>query len=86
MSSVAEVLSEYKAEKDRLAKVEKALEIQKGKVSSLAKKLMEAGGKGPHDLGDGKEAGYIVCSRGDGEGATFYLMPAKAKKAATATA
>jgi len=73
----SELVASYKFEKDRLAKVEKALEIQKKRISSLCKDLFEQHGKGPHDLGDGNAEGYIVIQKGE----TYYLKAAMAKKA-----
>ena len=70
-----ELIASYKSEKDRLAKVEKALEIQKKRVSGLCKSVLEQHGKGPHDLGDGE---YIIIQKGE----SCYFSPARAKKAA----
>jgi len=71
----SELIASYKSEKDRLAKVEKALEIQKKRVSGLCKSVLEQHGKGPHDLGDGE---YIIIQKGE----SCYFSPARAKKAA----
>lgn len=71
----SELVASYKFEKDRLAKVEKALEIQKRKLNGLCRTMLEEHGKGPHDLGDGVE--YIIIQKGD----TCYFSPARAKKA-----
>lgn len=81
-----EIVAKYREEKDRLQKVEKALEIQKGKVGSLARQLFTEHGKGPHDLGDGRVGGYIVACRGSGEDATYFLTPAVKTKAGKETA
>lgn len=71
----SELIASYKLEKDRLAKVEKALDIQKKRVSGLCKSVLEQYGKGPHDLGDGNE--YIIIQKGD----SCYFSPARGKKA-----
>jgi hypothetical protein len=73
----SELTASYKYEKDRLIKVEKALEIQKKKLSGISKDLFDQYGKGPHDLGDGNAEGYIVVQNGD----KFYLKAVPAKKA-----
>ena len=73
----SELISSYRFEKDRLAKVEKALEIQKKKLSGICKDLFDQHGKGPHDLGDGNADGYIVVQMSD----KFYLKAVPAKKA-----
>jgi hypothetical protein len=75
--SKSELIASYKYEKDRLAKVEKALEIQKRKISGLVKSVLEEHGKGPHDLGDGVE--HIIIQKGD----SCYFSIARGKKAAT---
>ncbi len=75
----AELIEKYKYEQDRKAKVEKALEIQKRKLSGLCKDLLEQHGKGPHDLGDGVAEGYIVIQKGD----TCYLTKGKKSKEAS---
>lgn len=72
----SELVASYKFEKDRLAKVEKALEIQKRKLSGLVKDMLEQHGKGPHDFGEGTE--YNIIQKGD----LCYFSPAKAKKTA----
>lgn len=72
----AELIASYKYEKDRQAKVEKALEIQKRKLSGICKDLLEQHGKGPHDLGDGNANGYNIIQKGD----TYYLSQARGKK------
>lgn len=77
MASKEELLSKYKEEKARLAKVEQALEIQKGRISDLAKSIFEVHGAGPHDLGDGKADGYKIQCRG---GNIFYFVAVKGKK------
>jgi len=71
MASKEELLGKYKFEKDRLARVEQALDIQKVRVSSVAKEVFEAYGAGPHDLGDGKPDGYKIQCRG---GTTYYFV------------
>jgi len=53
----AELIASYKFEKGRQVMVEKAQEIQKRKLSSICKELLEKYGKGPHDLGDGNSEG-----------------------------
>lgn len=70
----SELIASYKFEKDRLAKVEKALEIQKRKLSGLVKTMLEDHGKGPHDLGDGNEC--IIIQKGE----SCYFSPSRAKK------
>lgn len=75
----AELIASYRFEKDRQAKVEKAQEIQKRKLSSICKELLEKYGKGPHDLGDGNPEEYIVIQKGD----TCYLSQARVKKSAS---
>jgi hypothetical protein len=72
-----ELIASYKYEKDRQAKVEKAQEIQKRKLSGICKTLLEEHGKGPHDLGDGNADGWIVIQKGD----TCYLSPVRKKAA-----
>ena len=74
--SKEELLSKYKFEKDRLARVEAALAIQKDRVSAMAKEVFEAHGPGPHDLGDGKPDGYKIQCRG---GTTYYFVAVAAK-------
>ena len=83
MSTKEEMLGEFKVEKDRLARVEAALAIQKDRVSAKAKEIFEAHGAGPHDLGDGKPDGYKIQCRG---GTTYYFVAVvpKGKKAETA--
>lgn len=73
----SELIASYKYEKERLAKVEKALEIQKRKISGLVKSVLEEHGKGPHDLGDGGE--YIIIQKGD----LCYFSASRTKKAAS---
>ena len=73
----SELITSYRFEKDRLAKVEKALEIQKKKISGICKDLFYQHGKGPHDLGDGYAEGYIVVQNSD----KYYLKAVPAKKA-----
>jgi hypothetical protein len=73
-----ELIASYKYEKDRLAKVEKALEIQKKKLAGICRELLEQHGKGPHDIGDGNTEGYIVIQKGE----TCYLSPSRASKKA----
>lgn len=75
--SKVELITSYKYEKGRLAKVEKALEIQKKKISDICKDLFDQHGKGPHDLSDGNTEGYIVVQNGD----KYYLKAVPAKKA-----
>jgi hypothetical protein len=72
----SELITSYRFEKDRQAKVEKALEIQKKKLSGICKDLFDQHGKGPHDLGDGNAEGYIVVQNGD----KYYLKAVPAKK------
>jgi hypothetical protein len=72
----SELIASYKFEKERLAKVEKALEIQKKKISGLCKSMLEEHGKGPHDFGDGGE--YIIIQKGD----SCYFSAARGKKTA----
>lgn len=81
--SKEELLTRYKEEKSRLVRVEAALEIQKGRISELAKTIFEAHGAGPHDLGDGKADGYKIQCRG---GTTYYFVAVapKGKKAEAA--
>jgi hypothetical protein len=74
--SKSELIASYKNEKERLAKVEKALEIQKKKICGICKDMLEQYGKGPHDLGDGNAEGSIVVQKGD----TFYMKAAMVKK------
>jgi hypothetical protein len=83
MSTKEELLGEFKVEKDRLARVEAALAIQKDRVSAKAKEIFEAHGAGPHDLGDGKPDGYKIQCRG---GTTYYFVAVvpKGKKPETA--
>jgi hypothetical protein len=78
-----ELLTRYKEEKSRLVRVEQALEIQKARISDLAKTIFEAHGAGPHDLGDGKADGYKIQCRG---GSTYYFVAVvpKGKKAEAA--
>jgi len=71
----SELVASYNFEKDRLAKVEKALEIQKRKLSGICREMLEQHGKGPHDLGGGNE--YIIIQKGE----SCYFSPARAKKA-----
>lgn len=71
MASKEELITKYKFEKDRLARVEQALGIQKDRVSAVAKEIFEAHGAGPHDLGDGKPDGYKIQCRG---GTTYYFV------------
>jgi len=80
MASKEELITKYRVEKDRLARVEAALTIQKDRVSSVAKEVFEAHGAGPHDLGDGKADGYKIQCRG---GTTYYFVAVvpKGKKA-----
>lgn len=59
-------------EKRLLAKLEQALVIQRKKVQDLAKQILDAHGKGPHDIGDGRPGGYVVASRGE----IHFLTPA----------
>jgi hypothetical protein len=73
-----ELITSYKYEKERLAKVEKALEIQKKKLAGICKELLEQHGKGPHDIGDGNTDGYIVIQKGE----SCYLSPCRASKKA----
>jgi hypothetical protein len=73
----SELIARYKFEKDRLTKVEKALEIQKKLVSGLCKDFLEQYGKGPHDLGGENE--YIIIQKGE----TCYFSLARGKKAAS---
>jgi hypothetical protein len=80
--SKTELIDKYKAEKVRLGLVEKALEIQKGRLNLICKELFEGHGKGPHDIGDGHPEGYMVMQRGE----TFYLQAAKKKGAKETTA
>jgi len=51
-------------------KVEKALEVVKGRRAALVKQICDAHGKGPHDIG-GKVCNIV--SKGD----TFYFLPVK---------
>ncbi len=76
MASKEELLTKYKMEKDRLARVEQVLTIQKDRVSAVAKEVFEAHGAGPHDLGDGKPDGYKIQCRG---GTTYYFVAVVAK-------
>jgi hypothetical protein len=73
----SELIANYKYEKERLAKVEQALEIQKRKISGIVKSVLQEHGNGPHDLGDGRE--YIIIQKGD----SCYFSPSRAKKSAT---
>lgn len=70
----SELINSYQFEKDRLAKVKKALEIQNKRVSGICKSVLEQYGKGPHDLG-GEE--YIIIQKGD----SCFFSPARKKKA-----
>jgi hypothetical protein len=78
MASKEELIAKYKEEKSRLGRVEQALVIQKERVSNLAKTIFEAHGKGPHDLGDGREGGYLIVCRG---GSNYYFSPVTKKGA-----
>jgi hypothetical protein len=71
MASKEEMITEYKFEKERLARVEAALAIQKDRVSTKAKEVFDAYGAGPHDLRDGKPDGYKIQCRG---GTTYYFV------------
>lgn len=77
MASKEELVAKYKEEKSRLARVEQALTIQKERVSNLAKEIFEAHGKGPHDLGDSREGGYLIVCRG---GSNYYFSPVQKGK------
>ena len=77
MEDKDKLVAAYVDQKKTLAKVEKALEITKGKVSSLAKQILDGYGKGPH-LIDGRE--MMIIAKGD----TCFFTPAKAKKDASA--
>jgi hypothetical protein len=79
MATKEEMLEQYKEEKAKLARVERAMAIQKERVQALAKTVCEEHGKGPYDLGDGKPEGYQIQCRGD----TYYFVAIvpKGKKA-----
>jgi hypothetical protein len=82
MATKDELVEQYKDEKAKLARVERAMAIQKERVQALAKVICEEYGKGPYDLGDGKPEGYQIQCRG---GDTYYFVAIvpKGKKAST---
>jgi uncharacterized protein YqfA (UPF0365 family) len=71
MADIETQIAQYKAEKVRLGAVEKALEIQKARVNTLVKAILEEHGKGPYDLGDGRENGHLILVRGE----THFFSP-----------
>lgn len=77
MEDKDKLIASYVEQKKTQAKVEKALDITKERVSTLAKQILTEHGKGPH-LIDGRE--MVIIAKGD----TCFFTPVKAKKEAPA--
>jgi hypothetical protein len=69
--SILESIVELKGKQAKIAVIEADLA---GQVHDLCKQLFEESGKGPYDMGDGREGGYIIATR-KGSG-VYFLTPA----------
>lgn len=75
MSDKQTHIDTYNALTATLVKVEKAFEITKEKRYATVKAILDAHGKGPHDLGGGKMC--IIVNKGE----TYFFKTATEKKA-----
>lgn len=77
--SIEKILAEYKEGKAVLTEAEKRVEDQRAKMSGLLKTLLTTYGKGPYDLGDGRQGGYVIATRGE----TSFFSPANKRGGAS---